>query len=192
MTLSSSPAMMAIRQPQLSPSLANLPPETIVRIFHWLDISKTTYFTLIRVCKLFKNAMILIPKSIKIQICVKRTSDIHPALSAPITFTSVNRACEWNSESVPLTLEPNTLTRKTRRSLRMGGCLVDLQEFAVTADPTHLVGYLCQFAQKAIFGSNEEVPCIRCVFSVLDMRSNLETINDDDALLTLINVCKPK
>ncbi|KAJ3301506.1 hypothetical protein HDU76_005727 [Blyttiomyces sp. JEL0837] len=130
--------------------------------------------------------MTLIPKTITIQILVK-TSDKEPALSAPITFTSVDGVCEWKSESVQLTLEPNILTQKTRCSLRLGKCRVDLQEFAITSDPSLLLEYMRQLAQKAIFGSNEEVPFLRWVFSVFGMR-----VYDDDAVLTLMNVCKPK
>ncbi|KAJ3317159.1 hypothetical protein HDU76_001315 [Blyttiomyces sp. JEL0837] len=140
MTSSSSPAMMAIDQSHLSPSLANLPPETIIR----------------------NSSLQAIQKSL-------------------MNLTSASHTCKWHSESLPWTVEPNILTQKTRRWLMLGNCIVDLHEFAIT--PDHLVEYLTQFAQKAVFGSIEDVPLIRSVFSIFDGSfNNLASSPSDERL----------
>ncbi|KAJ3301507.1 hypothetical protein HDU76_005728 [Blyttiomyces sp. JEL0837] len=192
---------MAIDQSQLSPSLANLPLETIIHIFHCLNISKTSYFALIRVCKPFKNAMTLIPKSIELQIFVKTAS-----LSAPIALPSVDRTCEWHWQSLPSTLESSMLTRKTKRSLLLGKCRFDLHlhdDAVITSEGDELLKYRQWHAAEKIFGSKKAsmglqhcrltvlMASIDLIFKYSATCGKLEA-NHDRGVLTLLKVCKPQ
>ncbi|KAJ3283894.1 hypothetical protein HDU76_008381, partial [Blyttiomyces sp. JEL0837] len=178
-------AMLASRPSPHGANITQLPLEIIANIIQRLPMSQQSYQTIVRINRLFNNAMQIIPKVIELRVGIGHADPFHQQsltqIALAVDFTDYyDTVMEWKWNVWD--------GERERTYLKMGERRVGLSPTAVSIKSEFLVQYICEMVRGVVF---KQVPAPHEVKVVCDF-CKTDTEYWMQQLLPFINALNPK